>query len=383
MPAVRILLCASEAPRAPLNGSRLVLHELLSRLAKRAELTVLALRRGDQDGPAPTGFELLELALGDPGPARSWALRAAALALREPVEARRLAAPFERALPSLLAERRFEAAHVTLGSLAGIAPALGGLPALIAPLDAWHLNVHAEAERAHGAERVWRRQQERAVRRWEANAYRPFRRVVLVTDEDAREVARLDRTLRVATIANGVDAALLAPPPSVERSGILFTGALDAPSNSQAATRLAQRILPLVRRELPDAKLTIVGRSPGPDVRALGGVVADVPDLRPYLWGAAVYACPMESGTGIKNKLLEAMAAGAPAVATPLACQGIDASHALVADSDADFAAGLVALLRDRERAAAQADGAREYVRARHDWDAVASAYLALYEAIA
>ncbi len=383
MAAVRILACASEAPRAPLNGSRLVLHELLPRVAARAELTVLALRRPDQEGPAPTGFELLELAFGDPPPAASWALRGAALALREPVEARRLAAPFQRALPGLLAQRRFDAAHVTLGSLAGLAPALGGLPALIAPLDAWHLNVRAEAERAQGAEQVWRRQQERAVRRWEANAYRPFKRVVLVTDEDARQVAELDPTLRVVTIPNGVDAARFAPPPGIERHGIVFTGALDAPSNATAATRLAQRIMPLVRRELPDATLTIVGRSPGPEVRALGGVVADVPDLRPWLWGAAVYACPMESGTGIKNKLLEAMAAGAPSVATPLACQGINASHALVAVSDADFAAALVELLRDPVRAARLAEGARHYVRARHDWDAVAAAYLALYEEIA
>jgi glycosyltransferase involved in cell wall biosynthesis len=381
MPAVRILLCASEAPRAPLNGSRLVLHELLPRLAQRVELTVLALRRPDQSGPAPTGFELIELALADPSPARAWALRGAALALREPVETRRLSAPFERALPRLLEARHFDAAHVMLGSLARIP--LGAVPAVIAPLDAWHLNVRAEADRAHGPERLWRRQQEHAVRRWEASAYRSFERVVLVTDEDAREVARLDPALHVVTIGNGVDAQHFAPPSHGERNGIVFTGALDAPSNAQAATRLAQRIMPLVRRELPDATLTIVGRSPGPDVRALGGVVADVPDLRPYLWGAAVYACPMESGTGIKNKLLEAMAAGAPAVATPLACQGLDASHALVADSDADFAAGLVTLLRDPARAAALADGAREYVRAAHDWDAVADAYLALYEAIA
>ena len=121
MPAVRILVCASEAPRAPLNGSRLVLHELLPRLAQRAELTVLALRRPDQDGPAPSGFELLELALPDPSPARAWAMRGAALAFNEPVEARRLAAPFNRALPKLLAERHFDAAHVMLGSLAQVA----------------------------------------------------------------------------------------------------------------------------------------------------------------------------------------------------------------------------------------------------------------------
>jgi polysaccharide biosynthesis protein PslH len=381
MRAVRVLVCASEAPRAPLNGSRLVLHELLPRLAKHVELTVLALRRPDQDGPAPGGFELLELALGDPGPARAWAMRGAALAFNEPVEARRLAAPFNRALPKLLAERRFDVAHVMLGPLAQIG--LGGVPALIAPLDAWHLNVRAEDARAQGVERWWRRAQESAVRHWEATAYRPFARVVLVTEEDARTVAALDPSLHVVTIPNGVDAAHLAPPSAPRGDGILFTGALDAPSNEQAALRLANRIMPLVRRELPEAHLTIAGRNPGPAVRALEHVVPDVPDLRPYLWGAAVYACPMLSGTGIKNKLLEAMAAGAPAVATSLATQGIDARHVLVADSDADFAAGLVTLLTDRRRAAEQAEAARAYVRARHDWDAVADAYLALYRDIA
>jgi glycosyltransferase involved in cell wall biosynthesis len=109
-------------------------------------------------------------------------------------------------------------------------------------------------------------------------------------------------------------------------------------------------------------------------------VVADVPDLRPYLWGAAVYACPMESGTGIKNKLLEALAAGAPAVATPLACQGLavrDGEHLRIADSDADFAAALVAVLREP---GGLADAARAYVTAQHDWDAVAAAYYAVYE---
>jgi glycosyltransferase involved in cell wall biosynthesis len=271
---------------------------------------------------------------------------------------------------------------VMLGTLARIAPALGDLPAVIAPLDAWHRNVHAEVDSATGLERAWRQSQEFAVRRFESRAYRPYKRVVLVTDDDAREVSRLDPSLVTATIPNGVDAAHFAPPPGGSREGILFTGALDAPSNEQAALRLAERIMPLVRRSLPGAALTLVGRSPGPRLKALEGVkvIADVPDLRPYLWGAGVYACPMVSGTGIKNKLLEAMAAGAPAVATPLACQGLairDGVEVRIADSDADFAAALVAVLRDP---AGLAGAARAYVTARHDWDAVAAAYFAVYE---
>jgi glycosyltransferase involved in cell wall biosynthesis len=384
MAPVRILVCASEAPRAPLNGSRLVLVELCSRLARRADVTVLALRRPDQDGPPPAGIELHELPLGEPGAVRAWALRAAALALREPVTVRRLAAPFHAALPELLAARRFDAAHVMLGELAGIAPALDGVPTVLAPLDAWHRNVRAEAEAAAGAERVWRLAQERAVRRWQATTYRRFQRVVLVTDDDAREVSRLDPSLRVVTIANGVDAQHFAPPGNVTRTRVVFTGALSAPANERAAERLARRILPLV----PGAELFIVGRAPGPHVRALAAlervnVVADVPDLRPWLWSAAAYVCPMDAGTGIKNKLLEAMAAGAPAVATPLACQGISREHLLVADDDAALAAHVRQLLAHPELGARLAGPALEYVRAHHDWDAVVSAYERLYAEIA
>ena len=380
MAAVRILVCASEAPRPPLNGSRLVLHELCERLAARHEITVLALRHPDQSGPPPAGVELLELGFPAPGPVRAWAMRAVALALNEPVEARRVAAPFQRTLPSLVGS--FDVAHVMLGSLAGIAPALDGLPAVIAPLDAWHRNIAAEAAIAHGPERAWRRSQERAVRRWQARAYRPFARVVLVTEADAREVARLDPSLRTAAIPNGVDAAHFGPPGDLERSGILFTGALDAPANERAALRLAERILPRVRAAVPEATLTLAGRSPGPRLRSLDGVIGDVPDLRPYLWGAAVYACPMDSGTGIKNKLLEAMAAQAPCVATPLACQGLSAPDLLVADSDDELAAAIVELLRDPARAARIGAAGREYVREHHDWDVVASAYEALWEEV-
>ncbi|HEX6020893.1 MAG TPA: glycosyltransferase [Solirubrobacter sp.] len=366
MPAVRILVCASEAPRAPLNGSRLVLYELLKRLAAHDDVVVHALRWPDQDGPPPDGIELHEVPIA---PLRSRVARLRALALREPVDVRRLAAPFEN-----IDTRGFDVAHVMLGSLAGIEL---DVPAVIAPLDAWHLNVRAEAERATGVERWWRRAQEHAVRRWEARAYRPFEAVVFVTDEDAREVARLDPSLNVVTIPNGVDAERFAPPPGGERSGVLFTGALDAPANEAAALRLIERIMPLVRREIPDAELRIVGRNPGP---RLPDAIANVPDLRPYLWSAAAYACPMESGTGIKNKLLEAMAAGVPAVATPLAMQGIRTEHVFVADSDEAFAAALVHTLRDP---GARAELARAYVHENHSWDAVAQAYRALYERIA
>jgi glycosyltransferase involved in cell wall biosynthesis len=384
---MRILVCASDAPLPPLNGVRLQLRALCEHLAQRHQVCVLAYRWPGQEGEAPPGVELLEMA----GSMPSALDRIVAVARREPVDARRLAGPMRSAIARLRAQRGFDVAHVMLGELAGVAPALDGLPALIAPLDAWALNVRAAAAGALGAERAWRQLQLRAVERYVGFAYRPYRRVVLVTPEDADASRRADPSLRTAVIPNGVDAEHFRPDPSVERDDrtLLFTGVLATPANAQAAQALAQRVLPRVRASVPQARLVLAGRSPSTAVTALGGpgieIVADAPDLRPLLRRAAVFACAMESGTGIKNKLLEAMACGTPAVATPLAAQGLgacDAEQLLIAEAGDRFADAVVRLLRDDALRARLGAAGREHVLAHRSWSAVAGAYEALYSEI-
>jgi glycosyltransferase involved in cell wall biosynthesis len=170
----------------------------------------------------------------------------------------------------------------------------------------------------------------------------------------------------------------------------LFTGALSFPPNAAAARFLASEILPRVRGAVPDARLMIAGRSPRADVRALAGepgvsVHSDVPDLRPYLSAAGVFACAMTTGTGIKNKLLEAMACAAPVVATSRACQGLavrDGVELLIADGAAAFAAAVQRVLTDAALAARLGAAGREYVVAQHSWADVAARYEALYEEV-
>jgi glycosyltransferase involved in cell wall biosynthesis len=119
-----------------------------------------------------------------------------------------------------------------------------------------------------------------------------------------------------------------------------------------------------------------LGREPG--VR----VVGEVPDMRPWLAGSAVYVCPMRSGTGIKNKLLEAMACGLPCVASRLAVRGLSVEpgrHVLVADTPAAMADAVVRVLGDPGLAAALGLAARAYAAERHSWAAVARAYAAVY----
>jgi glycosyltransferase involved in cell wall biosynthesis len=389
---MRILMCSSEAPLAPENGLRLQLRALSAELARRHEVCAVGFVWPDQSGEPPPGVELVRV---DPprgglgGRVRGW-LRAAARGV--PVESAKLVAPMAKALAPLVERRRFDVAHVGIGMLAPVRPALGALPAVVAPLDAWHLNVRAERAGAHGARRLLLPLHERLVLRFTASAYRPYARTVLVTPQDAAEARRLDPDLRTVVIPNGVDAGFFRPGDVPREPGlVVFTGALHAPANVDAAVRLAERVLPALRRTQPAARLALVGRAPAPAVRALARlpgveVVGEVPDLRPWLWRAAAYACPMTTGTGIKNKLLEALACGVPAVATPLACQGLDVrdgQELLVAGDERAIAAALGRLLGDerlRERLAATG---RAYAVSHHGWGAVAAAYERLYEEVA
>jgi glycosyltransferase involved in cell wall biosynthesis len=91
----------------------------------------------------------------------------------------------------------------------------------------------------------------------------------------------------------------------------------------------------------------------------------------------------MVSGTGIKNKLLEALACGAPCVATSLACQGVDVAadeHLLVADSDERFAESVVALLEDSRLRARLGAAGRALAVERHSWGGAARGYERVYE---
>ena len=109
---------------------------------------------------------------------------------------------------------------------------------------------------------------------------------------------------------------------------VVMTGVMDYPPNHDAAMRLAERIMPSVREEVPDAELVIAGRDPGPELRAAGDahpwltVTGALPDLRPEMERGAVYCAPLRFASGIQNKLLEALAMEVPVVTTPVVADG-------------------------------------------------------------
>ena len=186
-------------------------------------------------------------------------------------------------------------------------------------------------------------------------------------------------------IRNGVDAGS-DPAPLPEEPVIGFHGTLSSVTNRRAALRLVNGVLPAVRRHAPEARALIIGREPPEQLATEDGVTVtgEVDDVRPWLERVAVYVAPLDVGSGIKNKVLEAMAAARPVVATERALNGIGAGDGVVlARSDDAIADAAVELLRDRDRAAALGRAGRARVQREFSWTASADAIEALWAEVA
>lgn len=387
---MRILICSREAPLPPTTGLRLQVAALREQLARRHEVRVLAFRTPDErpGQPDPEGMRLLQPPAA--GGAISKIVRnSRSLLLWRPRGYDEITEALRGPLVEELEHFQPDVVHSTMGHIAAFTDQLARYATVAAPLDAWYLNCAADVRVARGARKWLLRSDVARLRRFEATHYRRFGRVIVVSDDNAEALRRIDPMLDVRVIPNGVDGERFAYRPSVARDPnlVLFTGVMSYAPNITAADFLARRVMPKVRAARPGARLAIVGREPADSVRALASldgidVVGEVPDMTTWLNSGRVYACPMLTGSGIKNKLLEALATGLPSVVTPRALAGLAVTpgrHLLVGENEDQLAAQLVHVLADDETAQALSRAGREYVSANHTWEAVGRAYERVY----
>ena len=202
----------------------------------------------------------------------------------------------------------------------------------------------------------------------ELETYRGADAVVVVTAEDQEALAAYPGMPKLYRLPNIVPIRDRSPGP--RRPEILFVGGFNHTPNIDGIVWFVQEAWPTVKAAVPEAELTIVGNRPTPEVQALGQVagvtvVGYVPETDPYLDRAAVVIAPLRYGAGMKGKVTEALACGAAVVTTTISNQGFGAvsnEHLLVGDAPAEFAAQVVALLRDSSRAERLGQAGRDLV---------------------
>jgi glycosyltransferase involved in cell wall biosynthesis len=211
--------------------------------------------------------------------------------------------------------------------------------------------------------------------------------------DSASLVSEADRAAggleRAAVIPNGVDRELFPFRDTADRPpALLFFGNLGYFHNVEPARFVAEQVLPLVRREVPGATLRIAGARPAAAVRRLArldGVelAADVPSMAAELHRAAVAVLPMFSGSGMKNKVLEAFCAGTPVVTNAAGIAGVTGAEPerdhLSAEGPGPLADACVRLLRDPGERVRLATAALALVEERFTWERQVDALLGLY----
>ncbi len=274
-----------------------------------------------------------------------------------------------------------------------LARRVSGVPTVIDAVDSISaLFEQAGADAPSWQHRLMARADLSRTRKFEASLPLRFDRTVVSSRHDAAAFRRLAGSAssdRVVAVPNGVDLEYFRPDARMpERATVLFTGKMSYHANEAAALRLVERIMPLVWQRRPDVKVTLAGKDPSPAVKHLARdprvtVTGFVDDFRPLFWSTAVVAAPLVYGTGIQKEVLEAMACGAPVVASPNACEALNVLNGrelLVGEDDDQFARQMLLVMRDAGVRQQIAREGRRYVVTHHDWCEMGRRLIAVYE---
>ncbi|HYL81894.1 MAG TPA: TIGR03087 family PEP-CTERM/XrtA system glycosyltransferase [Candidatus Acidoferrum sp.] len=252
-------------------------------------------------------------------------------------------------------------------------PPLGGLPFVLDMVDVDSCKWDALADASRGPMRAIYRREAWTLRRFEAEATRRARAPLVVNDRERDALIRLAPGAAIPVVPNGIDLASFRLPrqqaPVRDPDTVVFCGVMNYAPNEAGVLWFAEKVWPLVLRERPGARFLVVGSHPTQAVQAMAAsqpsirVTGTVAEVQPYLWRAALSVAPLQVARGLQNKVLEAVAAGLPVVATPAVLDGIprEALPACAAAADpGGFAQAVLRLLAlsgpEREALVAHAD---------------------------
>ncbi|AAK80991.1 glycosyltransferase involved in cell wall biosynthesis [Clostridium acetobutylicum] len=224
----------------------------------------------------------------------------------------------------------------------------------------------------------------------EKNYYKKFNKVFFVSESDALYVkdnfkesaANIDHINLGVNIEN-FDSDKYDNLDLKEKS-IVFTGIMNYAPNKDAVLYFYNKILPEIIKKYPDIKFYIVGKNPDSDVQSLEGknvvVTGFVDDIAEYIAKASVYVSPLNYGTGMKNKVLEAMSMNKAIVASEVSVEGInelkDGVNIFIAKDDKQWIDKILLLLsNDSVRKDIGANG-RNIVKSYYSWE---KAYMKLF----
>jgi len=212
------------------------------------------------------------------------------------------------------------------------------------------------------------------LKKYEKEIFSWFDNTTIISIPDRELINHPDKK-KIAIIPNGVDTSFFYPRNQEKHYDLVFTGNMNYPPNIHGAEFLIKSVLPIVLKKRPETKVLLSGANPHSRVKALAGKNVDVSgwvdDIRNSYASASVFIAPMQIGTGLQNKLLEAMAMKLPCITSELANSSLNATpdkEILIGNTAEEYAHHITTLLQYKEKRESLAENGYEFVMQNYDW---------------
>lgn len=218
----------------------------------------------------------------------------------------------------------------------------------------------------------------RRLRRYEAESFTYFQHHTIITEVD-RDLMPVKEKEKIKVVGNGVDFEQYKYSGQKKIYDLIFAGNMNYAPNVDAAEFLVRRILPKLLPQFPDLRVVLCGANPAKKVQALHGpnvtVTGWVDSISDYYAQSKVFIAPMRLGTGLQNKLLEAMATQLPCVTSPLAGKPLkvveNQRDILICENVEDYVKAITQLLTDSAYYQQISQQGYQYVKENYSWEAM------------
>ncbi|MGV3641774.1 MAG: glycosyltransferase [Adhaeribacter sp.] len=377
---MKILFLVSRIPYELDKGDKLRAFHQLKYLSRNHEIFLFAL--SDEGVPAGARQALQafcrEVVIFSVSRLSSWWSMASNLGRGLPFQVSYFYHPrARRLLEELVSKHRPDHVFCQLVRMAPYAAPYHHLPTTLDYMDAFSKGMERRLQSASWLHKPFFYLEYNLLQSYEGRQFGVFRNKVIISEQD-RVFIQHPQKYMIQVVPNGVDTEHFQAGPEEKKFHVLFSGNLSYPPNIAACQYLVQQVLPLVRPHFPGLQVLLAGKNPAPAVQALAGpqvsLQANLPDIREAYAAARFFVAPIFLGSGLQNKILEAMAMGLPCITTGQVNKALGArkgEQVLLAESAQGFAAHLLHLLLHPEQAAQLACQARALVDRQYNWEQI------------
>jgi len=212
------------------------------------------------------------------------------------------------------------------------------------------------------------------LKKYENLIFEYFENKTIISKQDQEFIFHPNRA-KIAIIPNGIDLSKFTPLDIEKKYDLVFVGNMRYAPNVESALFIVNEILPILLKEKPDISILLSGSSPAKAVLELASkhvtVSGWVDDIRESYAKGRIFFAPLNIGTGLQNKLLEAMAMRIPCITSSLANNALkatDKKEVLIGNTPEEYKLLILNLLSDPVKSDTVAAAGKKYVENTFNW---------------